>query len=181
MAEHKHEIVNPRTGQRMLFLKTSDDTHGELLQIECFSPPHGPMEPEHVHPRQEHRFQVLSGSLAFRIRGEETIVREGGAITIPPNAPHHFWNSGEEEAHYIQEFRPALRIDLFFETLFGLARDGKLNDRGVPNLLQAAVLVPDFSDEIRLTRPPWAVQRAVFAVLAPMARLRGYRASPKSR
>jgi len=32
----------------------------------------------------------------------------------------------------MQEFRPALKIDKFFETLFGLAREDKLNERGRP-------------------------------------------------
>ncbi len=57
-----------------------------------------------------------------------------------------------------------------------MARDGKLNNKGLPSLLQLAVMVPHFGDEIRLTSPPWAVQRALFAVLTPIGRALGYRA-----
>lgn len=32
-------------------------------------------------------------------------------------------------------------------------------------------------DEIRVVSPPWPVQRVAFAVLAPLARLRGYSAA----
>lgn len=42
--------------------------------------------------------------------------------------------------------------------------------------MQLAVMVPFFGDEMRLTSPSWAVQRAVFALLAPVGRLLGYRA-----
>jgi len=176
MAKAGDEIVNPRTGQRMVFLETSSETGGELVQIDTYNPPTGVPEPEHVHPFQESGAEVISGSLRFRVGGEERSVKAGESITIPANTPHHFWNDGEEEAHFIGWFRPALKIDRFFETLFGLAQDGKLNDKGLPSLLQLAVSVPYFGDEIRLTSPPWAVQRVIFAVLAPIGRLLGYRA-----
>lgn len=176
MAKAGDEIVNPRTGQRMIFLKTGTETRGELVQIDTYNPPTGVPEPEHVHPFQESGAEVLSGSLRFRVGGQERLVRAGESITIPANTPHNFWNDGEEEAHAVQWFRPALKIDGFFEMFFGLAQDGKLNDKGLPSLLQLAVGVPYFGDEIRLTSPPWAVQRVIFAVLAPIGRLLGYRA-----
>jgi hypothetical protein len=63
-----------------------------------------------------------------------------------------------------------------FETIWGLAKDGKTNEGGVPNLLQVAVIAREHADEYRLVRPPWPVQRALFAVLAPAGRLLGYMA-----
>ena len=36
-----HEIRNPRTGQRMRFLRTATDTDGALLRIETVNPPPG--------------------------------------------------------------------------------------------------------------------------------------------
>lgn len=50
MVKAGDEIVNPRTGQRMVFLKTGTETGGELLQIDSYNPPNAPLEPEHVHP-----------------------------------------------------------------------------------------------------------------------------------
>jgi quercetin dioxygenase-like cupin family protein len=169
------EIVNPRTGQRMVFLETGEESDGQLLRIDSYNPPAGGPEPEHVHPFQESGAMVLAGSLRFSVDGEERSVKAGESITIPADTPHNFWNDGEEEAHAVQWFRPALKIDRFFETFFGLAQDGKLNDKGLPSLLQLAVGVPYFGDEIRLTNPPWAIQRALFGLLAPVGRMLGYR------
>ncbi len=168
------EIFNPRTGQRMLFRKTGVDTDGQLLQIECFNKPNCPKEPEHIHPMQENRFEVLEGTLDFHIAGQERIVRSGETIVIPPRTPHFFWNSGDIEAHYIQEFRPALRIDAFFETWFNLAQTGKLNAEGLPNIFQTAVILRGFWNEIRVTHPPLLVQRIMTTTLAPVGRLLGY-------
>ncbi len=46
----------------------------------------------------------------------------------------------------------------------------------MPSLLQLAVMIPEFRDEIRPVSPQALVQRALGAVLGPVARARGYRA-----
>jgi quercetin dioxygenase-like cupin family protein len=175
MIKRGDSITNARTGQRMIFLQTWAETNGTQLQIECFSPLTTLREPEHIHPYQENRFKVLKGELCFSIDGKEQIVSAGESISIPKNVPHHFWNSGNIEAHYIQEFYPALKIDRLFETFFALARDGKLNQKGAPNIFRTAVIMLAHEKEIRLARPAWIVQKALFSLLAPVGRLLGYR------
>jgi quercetin dioxygenase-like cupin family protein len=169
------EILNPRTGQRMRFLQTAADTDGALLQIESVNPPTGVPEPEHIHPHQESRAAVINGTLRFSVDGEDRRLGPSDTITIPAGTPHYFVNDGDEDAVCIQEFRPALRSADFFTTLFELAERGKLDKRGMPSLLTLALLGPMYANEVRATSPPWPVQRAAFAVLAPIARLRGIR------
>jgi len=79
------QITNPRTGQVMIFLKTSTETNGEPLQIECFSPHTLEREPEHIHPFQENSFEIISGSCIFRLDGKEQVVGPGQSINIPAN------------------------------------------------------------------------------------------------
>jgi hypothetical protein len=62
------------------------------------------------------------------------------------------------------------------ETNFGLGRLGHTDGKGMPYPLQAALTAREFSDVIVFRSPPLAVQRAIFGVLAPIARWRGYRA-----
>jgi quercetin dioxygenase-like cupin family protein len=169
------EIHNPRTGQRMRFLLTAAETDGELLRIESVNPPTGVPEPAHVHPRQETRAEVVSGSLRFVVEGVERRLGPGDAITIPAGVPHFFCNDGDKDAVAIQEARPALRTQEFFEAYFELARRGEVDEHGRPSLLRMSVLGPHFADVIRVTNPPWPVQRVAFALLGPIARLRGYR------
>ena len=171
MPHEGQEIVNPRTGQRMRFTQIREDE----LRIESVNPSTGEREPEHVHPKQESGAEVRSGSLVFEIDGERKPVGSGESIVIPPNTAHRFWNESEEEAHSVQFFRPARDIAAFFETYFELARRGELKAGGDIPLLRVAAMVPEFRDEIRLTRPPWPVVRAVAALLRPIARMRGYR------
>jgi hypothetical protein len=60
---------------------------------------------------------------------------------------------------------------------YGLAQDGKVNRRGMPNLLQLAAFAREFADVIPFTRPPRIVQRILFGPLSVPARLLGYRGS----
>ena len=180
MVKQGDKITNARTGQIMIFLKMGAETNGELLQIECFSPPTPEREPEHIHPLQENSFEIISGSFIFCLNGKEQVIGPGQSINIPANVPHYFWNSGDTVAHYLQEFRPALKIDSFFETFFELAKDGKLNKKGIPNFFHVSIIGLAHKDEIRLTNPPWVLQNIIYKILSPFGKLIGYRADYKS-
>jgi hypothetical protein len=80
----------------------------------------------------------------------------------------------------IVEVVPGARFAHMLEALFGLAQMGYVDDEGMPNLLQMALIGREFSDMVRFRSPPPAVQRAVFATLAPLAHVMGYRATTRS-
>ena len=75
------------------------------------------------------------------------------------------------------EVTPGERFAHMIETLFGLARLGHTNAKGLPHPLQLALFAQEFSDVMVLRKPPPAVQRVVFGTIAPLARRRGYRAT----
>lgn len=146
----------------------------QTLPIECWSPPSNEREPNHTHPEQESRFEVLSGELAFRVAGREFRAGPGETVTVPPAVNHRFWNPTDTDAHYVQVFDPALDTRRFFEVLFRLVNEGKLGKGGMPKPLHLPVLFRAFGREIRPWSPPWPVTRLAIAALAPVAALRGY-------
>ena len=73
------------------------------------------------------------------------------------------------------EATPAERFLHSIEILWGLARLGHTNAKGMPNPLQLALLAREFSDVVVLRSPSPAVQPVILAALAPIARWRGYR------
>jgi quercetin dioxygenase-like cupin family protein len=176
MARPGDVLEHPVTGERIIWRKVSADTQGALLAGDLFAKPGGFVAAAHVHPNQEERFEVLSGSLTLRLDGQERMLRQGDVAVIPQGRPHQWWNSGEEEAHLLGEFRPALRTEIFFETFFGLGRDGKTNRKGLPNPLQLAVLMQEYESEIRLARPSARIQKVIAAPFASAGRVLGYRA-----
>ena len=177
MAKAGDELVNPVTGLKTVFRKTAQDTGGELLRVDWIGEPGWTTGPDHVHPLQDERFEVLSGKLGLRVGGVERVLGEGEAITAPAGSAHAAWNAGEDQVHALVDFRPALRTETAFETLAGLARDGKTNRAGAPrDPLLLALVLHEYEDEIYFVRPPLAVQKLVFGALARVARLLGYRA-----
>jgi quercetin dioxygenase-like cupin family protein len=167
-------IENPVTGERIVFRKTAADTGGEAVVIEAVVRPDGAVAAAHVHPTQEERFQVLRGTVGFRIGGRKVVAGPGERLTVPPGTRHRFWNAGDDEAHFICEVRPALQFESLLETMFALAADGKVNRKGMPNPLRLAVIAHAHFDTVRLPFPPAAVQRLGLALGAPLGRVLGY-------
>jgi mannose-6-phosphate isomerase-like protein (cupin superfamily) len=169
-------IENPVTGERLVFLKTSRETNGELVVVEAFVQPTGFVASAHLHPNQDERFQVLRGTVGFRLHRSSIYAAPGQRITVPAGTPHKFWNAGEDEAHFVCEVRPALQFEQLIETMFGLAADGKTNRKGMPNPLRLAVIGRSHYDDVRLPFPPEWMQRMGLALGAPLGRLLGYEA-----
>ena len=168
-------IENPVTGERIIFRKTSQETGGQAVVIETYVQPNGFVAAAHVHPGQEERFEVLSGSVGFRMGREKLVAGPGQRITVPAGTPHKFWNAGEDVAHFVCEVRPALQFESLLKTMFALAADGKTNRKGMPNLLRLAVIANAHFDTVRLPFPPALMQRIGLALGAPMGGLVGYR------
>lgn len=176
MAVAGDELINPATGLRTLFRETAADTNGELLQVDWIGGGRWSTGPDHIHPLQEERFEVISGRLGLRVDGEEGVHEPGAVVIADAGAPHAAWNAGSEPVHVLVDFRPALRTEVAFEALAGLARDGKTTSQGAPkDPLQLAVVLRHFEDEIHLARPPLAIQRAILAPLAALGRALGRR------
>lgn len=136
MASAGDVIESPVIGEMAVFRKTAADTNGELLQLEVFQKVGAKGPIEHYHTRQEERFEVVSGVMKAQVGGREVRLEPGETVVIPAGTPHRWWNGGQEELHIVAEIRPALQAERFFETIFGLARDGRTNGDGSPSFLQ---------------------------------------------
>lgn len=170
-------IENPVTGERGVVRIGTDETGRELLVVDLYIRPGGAVLGEHVHPAIHERFTVLRGQVGFRLAGRELTAEPGMTVNAPAGVSHDWWNAGPEEALVRVEIRPAARFEAMIRNAFGLAQDGKVNKKGMPNLLQLALFAKEFDDVIQLTHPPRIVQRILFGALAPVARLMGYRGS----
>ena len=167
-------IENPVTGERIVFRQTSRETGGEAVVIETYVKPNGFVAAAHVHASQEERFQVLRGSVGFKVGGKKLVAGPGQRLTVPAGTPHKFWNAGEETAHFVCEIRPALQFESLIETMFSLAADGKTNRKGMPNPLRLAVIARAHFDTVQLPVPPAILQRLALGLASPLGRALGY-------
>jgi hypothetical protein len=107
---------------------------------------------------------------------QKGIPQAGESLDLPRGIPHDWWNAGDEEARVIVEIRPGARMEMMMRTMFGLAHEGKTDKKGMPNLFQMALISQEFADVLQIMNPPVWVQRRLFGILAPIARLAGYKA-----
>ncbi|MDX1413366.1 MAG: cupin domain-containing protein [Candidatus Promineifilaceae bacterium] len=170
-----HTVRNPVIGHRVNFLQTAAETNSELLRIEYVveQPESEPVIPLHKHLKCEERFETVAGKLGVILEGKERIFEVGESVTIPPGSAHTFWNAGQDELRFITEIRPPGELQTYWETVFGLAEDGRVGDNGLPNLLQLAVIAPlaDSYDP----RVPVNVTKGLIVLLGGIGRLLGYK------
>ena len=167
---------NKVQGDRFVVREGSEDTGGERLVGDLYVRPGGAVAGKHLHSYITERFEVLAGTVRFHLDGRDEVAGPGRRVVVEPGVVHDWWNFGEDEAHVLVDIRPAERFELMIENLYGLANDGKANARGVPKLLPLALFAREFRREGEFIRPPRIIQRLLFGVLAPVARIRGYRA-----
>jgi mannose-6-phosphate isomerase-like protein (cupin superfamily) len=169
-------VENPAIGHKITFLQTSEQTNGELLQIEygVEKPESKPAIPLHAHLKCEERFEVVAGQLGVILDGERRVLRVGEEVVIPRKMPHTFWNAGQDELRFITDVRPPGELQTYWETVFGLAADGKVNKDGMPTLLQLAVIAP-LSDSY-FPNIPVSITKGITGFLGLIGRFVGYKA-----
>jgi quercetin dioxygenase-like cupin family protein len=104
-------------GTSLLLVRTGEETDGELLEMEASYSGEAAMPPEHLHPKQAERFEVLEGRMRAIVDGEERVYEEGESFDVPPETPHQMAAEGPTRMRW--EVKPALRTAEFFERLYG--------------------------------------------------------------
>jgi len=167
---------NKVTGERGVVLRGDEDSGGQPALVHLIVQPHGAVVGEHIHPRIREGFRVISGRLGTRVDGVELTLSAGEEAVAVPGTLHDFWNPGEEEAHMLLELSPlGSRFEQMIGTMYGLANACQTNAKGMSNLLQLAMIGREFQDVAQYAKPPRAVRRVVFGLLAPLGRACGYR------
>jgi quercetin dioxygenase-like cupin family protein len=155
------------TGEKFRVVRPGRETGGEFAQSEFHLLPGGMSSRgrAHVHPYQEERFQILEGSVVAVVNGEEKVVSAGETLVIPPGTSHLLLNRGHLEMRSLAEVRPAGKLGLFFGQMAGL--DFK------PSFLQMMLFFQEY--HVYPASPPPVILRTLSFLLAPTARLFGYR------
>lgn len=163
-------LRNPLTGETITFTRTSRETGGALFEMRYTMAPGAAIADEHSHPHQEMIINVLSGTLTCTVEGVDNKISAGEKVVIPAEAFHFQRNDSEDEVRAVEQYRPALQMQEFFEVLIGWANDGKTNEAGLPGPLRSAVMHRYFRKSIRSS----SKRRNLTAwLLAPLGRAMG--------
>jgi len=176
---------NPGAGQRSRIVTLPSETGGQRFVLEYINRPFGGEHavPAHMHTGYTETFEILRGRARYRLGSETNTAEAGDRILMPPMVPHvHPWSDSAEELH-VRQTADADPADLrglnaslqAAVTIQGLAKAGRVNAKGMPSVLQLAVLVDTTMPATYLDGLPIPLQRVVFGSLGWLGRVAGYK------
>jgi quercetin dioxygenase-like cupin family protein len=174
MAYAGQTLHNPVSGEQITFLRTAADTDGAQLEFEVTLTPDGHVPGAHVHPEQEERFEVLEGTMKFRLGLRTITAGAGETVVVPAGRVHRFANGGDEPCRARVQVTPALDMEDLLVTTTELALEGNVTRHGMPKPLHLALFVRRFEREVRAPFPPAWMVRVLMAPLGALARRRGH-------
>ena len=168
-----HVFVSKTEGFRQTILKRESG----LVWGELVLEPRAPGPPEHIHTSFGENFIVAEGTLSLLVNGEKRLVRAGESLMVTPGTSHKPFNETDSNVVVRGPFTPENgipeRFTVFLTQAYGLFDESESNGRGPKALLQMSRFSPKY--DVWLAGPPVALQKAVFFIIGPTARLFGYR------
>ena len=138
-------LHNPVTGELARTVLAGGEDAGRRLDADLWLQPGAAVAGAHLHDGLAERFEVLAGTVSYRVAGVDRLMRPGdGTVEVPAGVAHDWW-----------------------------AASGRTNRKGLPDPLWLAAIAREYRDVIRFTSPPALVQAALFGPLATLARRTG--------
>lgn len=166
-------FVSKSEGFDQTVLSTRDGWIHLRLEVQPYAA--GP--PEHIHTAFEETFSVKSGTLSLLVNGEKRTLKPGELLTIPAGTPHKPFNETDqvvvvEDAG--NEKTLTAKFGYQLSQIYPFVDNMGSSPSTLSIMMQFAVYGDGF-DAWMIDGPPVAVQRATRYVLAPTARLLGYK------
>ena len=186
MIQAGFETTDPRTQTRTVLVKGAEETGGRGWVLEVHCPKGAPAaNPAHVHETWVEMFEILEGTAAYVLGGEQRTLKKGENVLMPAGVPHvHPRNTGVDTMVYRQtnDFGAAApdavtEVLGALATLNGLAREGRVGKRGLPkNPLQFVATGRTYTKHgVYDAAVPIPIQKGLAATLGRLAEVLGYR------
>jgi quercetin dioxygenase-like cupin family protein len=138
--------------------------------------PHAAGPPEHFHENFAETFTVKSGTLSLLVNGEKRILQAGETLTVPPMAKHKPFNATNEPAVVESEDERSIPVEFgyYLSQLYGFMDQHPNGPSTKQMMLQFAAFGTE-ADSYIADGPSLGTQKALRVIMAPTARLLGYR------
>jgi mannose-6-phosphate isomerase-like protein (cupin superfamily) len=164
-------IYNPIFKDTVRFIKTSVQTEGKVSELEVKLGPKGG-NPLHRHKAFAETFTAISGYLGLTVNGNKVLLKPGERITVQKGEVHQFFNPGSEPIKFNIQFTPGhTGAENMLRIMYGLARDGKTNSKGIPKNILVLALVGEIGDSA--LAGIMSVTTPIFKAIATIGRKKG--------
>ncbi len=129
MSRMPRTVGNKLSGEKVTFVKTTQDTKGESLEFITNLDPEDGIFP-HRHTYFTEIFQVLEGELTLKVDGHITVLKADDStpspsIAVEPYKTHSFWNHTNQFVTFKVTMYPAGDFEPFVRIGYGLENDQK--------------------------------------------------------
>lgn len=130
MRNRIHE--NPIIGSRVEFRELCEETKGTRTVAEITLEAGGKV-PTHYHNEYSEYYEVIEGELTIVANYKTYILKKGDYYMVPVKVNHRYYNGTDSDVKFKVVIQPGnIGYQLLIAILYGLARDGKANRRGLP-------------------------------------------------
>lgn len=138
--------------------------------------PHAVGPPEHFHEKFTETFTVKSGTLSILVNGEKRTLKAGETLSVPPMTKHKPFNETGETVIVESDDPRTLPVEFGFllTQLYGFM-DQYPNGPSTPQMLMQLSVYGEDADSYVADGPSLSMQKAMRVVMAPTARLLGYK------
>jgi len=137
--------------------------------------PYAPGPPKHIHTGFDETFEVKNGELSIWVDGETKKIGPGESFSIPKGTPHQIFNETADTIHLKGAIPFPEKFAFGLIQIYGLM-DNEPDFGKLPRtLFMLAPLYQSGFDSYIADGPPVFVQKLTSFLIAPAARLMGYR------
>lgn len=163
-------VRNPMIDDEVTFLRTASETNGAYAFVRVTLAPGGGND-LHFHTTFAEEFEAVEGELTIECAGQTVTLRPGERAVAPIGSRHLFANRSDRPTTFLALIRPAQRFEETIRVVYGLARDGKVNTKGLPKNPLHLGLIFAMGDTYPASLPLW-LQRVLFGPITVLARWR---------
>lgn len=143
----RRKIWTPVAKDWAVFEKYGRETNGEYTLLTVSVAPGG-QNAAHWHGSYSETFTAEKGDVGIYSKTLGKIkLSPGESVTVPPGEEHYFYNENDKDVEMKIKLQPAREgFEKGLYILYGLARDGKSANGGIPNSFMHSSIIFSMSD-----------------------------------
>ncbi|XDD44680.1 cupin domain-containing protein (plasmid) [Leptospira sp. WS60.C2] len=137
--------------------------------------PFAPGPPVHIHTNFDETFEVENGTLSVLINGELKRLKPGEKLFVPRGTPHKPFNETDETIRLKGEIAFPEKFAFNLVQIYGLLDNNPDFVKSPKAILQIIMFTTEGFDSYIDDGPPVVIQKVAGFLIAPMARLFGFK------